>query len=94
MYGDCIAPSKNSDSWASMDSVSEPRVRRTSFRAMLKFVQIINQCLENASRVKILVRVHLLSLECPNSRDIGMGSSILTRICQESKYWHGFIYSY
>ena len=39
MYRDCIAPAIYSDSWATIDTDSEPGVRWTSFRVILQSIQ-------------------------------------------------------
>ena len=44
MYRDCIAPANHSDSWATMDTVSEPEARGTAFRAIPELIlKIINE---------------------------------------------------
>ena len=40
MYRDCITPAIYSDSWATMDTVSEPGVRETSIRTILQSIKI------------------------------------------------------
>ena len=45
MYRDCIASAIYPDSWATMDTASEPGVRETSFRAIPQSIKIINQSL-------------------------------------------------
>ena len=43
MYRDCITLAIYSDSWATMDTISEPGIRGTSFRATPQSIKIINQ---------------------------------------------------